>query len=390
MTEQQEKQVDFIVFSDDWGEHPSSCQHLFRHLAENHRVLWVNTIGMRNPRFCRRDLKKIALKVKKMFRGRGKGEKKRPDDLAITVCQPPMLPYSNFCLIRAINRVLVRRVVRQQLRKLGFQAPILVTTVPNSCDSIGHLGERLVVYYCVDDFSQWPGLEKELVRKMEKRLINRADRFIASSQKLYERLKRTGRPAYLLTHGVDLELYRQEPAAEHPLLADIPGPRIGYFGLFDDRSDQSFLLEAAIRLPHVSFVITGQVEADISALSRQVNIHFTGPVAYEALPAMVKGWDGCMLFYRVNDLTDAIQPLKLKEYLATGKPIFVTPIAEALPLNEYLTVVHDVEEFVDRYRFLSGATEPMVTPQLNDFLQRESWQRKSRVFLAKCCENLNL
>src|SRR5208283_5183942 len=174
---------------------------------------------------------------------------------------PPMLPFSELAGVRLINRASVVRSVRNRMAAFGIIDPILVTTVPNACDCIGRCGESGVIYYCVDDFTEWPGLAQKLVRKMEDELIEKSDRLIATSQKLFDRLSKSGKPAYLLTHGVDTEFFQQNIAREHALLDGISRPRVGYYGLFDERSDHALLAELALRMPDVSFVITGRVES---------------------------------------------------------------------------------------------------------------------------------
>jgi len=377
--EKQDTRPCFVVFSDDWGEHPSSCQHIFRYIARKHKVLWVNTIGMRNPRFSLRDARKVILKVGKMLRFDKRDHTGNAGEPPVTVCQPVMLPYSNFSIIRAINKFLVVSSVRRQLLKLHMRSPVIVSTVPNACDFVAELPGERIVYYCVDDFSEWPGLEKQLVLDMEKDLIGKTDCFIATSDKLYDKLKTYGKPTYLLTHGVDLEFFQQRVVREHALLDGIPRPRIGYYGLFDDRTDQAMLAEAARKLPNVSFVITGQVETDIATLEQLPNVYFTGPVSYRELPAMLKGWDACMLFYKINELTNAIQPLKLKEYLAARKPVFATPIAEAVAMEDYVTICPDSDSFKSKFIF-NIYEKKTVNKVNNDFLRKESWEIKSLLF----------
>ncbi len=374
----------FLVFSDDWGEHPSSCQHIFRHLAREHQVLWVNTIGMRTPRLTLGDARKVVYKAKKMLLGAQKGEKaSAPQELRLRVYQPPMLPFAANPLVRKYNKAVVVRGVRRELQRAGIDRPILVSTVPNAGDYVGSCGESRVVYYCVDDFTEWPGLDHRLVREMERELIGKADVFIATSEKLRRRLAAAGKPTCLLTHGVDPDFFRRRAEGEHALLAHIPRPRVGYFGLFDERSDLHMLRKVASALPGISFVITGRVEADISALRELPNIHCTGPVPYAELPMLVQGWDACFLLYVRSTLTDAISPLKLKEYLATGKPVFCTPLPEARALAPFLHFASSAEEWIEGLRgLLSG--ERMDSAEgaaaRMDFLAGESWQRKAAIF----------
>lgn len=378
----------FIVFSDDWGEHPSSCQHLFRRIARSHRVLWVNTIGMRNPSLRWGDFRKAVKKVRKMFfRSDGLGGNLNSSG-NISVCQPPMLPYSNFKWVRLLNRFFVKTVVSGRLEKLSISDPVLVTTVPNASDYLGFLGEKLTVYYCVDDFAEWPGMNKEFVQSQERKLVNKADVFVATSDELYERLSIYRKPTYLLTHGVDLDLFSTATSCEHECLNGIPRPRVGYLGLFDKRSDQTMLVETSKRLPDYSFVITGPVDVDISLLKALPNIYFTGAVSYEDLPSVAKGLDVLFLPYLVNKLTRSISPLKLKEYLATGKPIVSTPLAEVFKAKDYIFIGSSVDEITDAITHCLVAPISECIEKKRSYLQQENWQVKADQLVEICKSKL--
>jgi glycosyltransferase involved in cell wall biosynthesis len=372
---------DFIVFSDDWGEHPSSCQHLFRHISRDHRVIWVNTIGMRDPKWSPGDFRKILLKVSKMLRG-GRARHGSEDRAAnVHVIQPMMLPYSGLAMIRAFNRWSVIRSVRALAARLGFEAPVVVSTVPNACDVVDAFDARKIVYYCVDDFSLWPGLNRPLVERMEDRLIGKADRLLATSRRLYSRLVGSGRDVTLFSHGVDLELFGSPAAALHPLLAKVPAPRVGYFGLFDERSDQALLAGVAEAMPKVSFVFTGPVNVKTAVLRRLSNVHFTGPVPYAELPSVIFGLRVLLIPYKVERFTDAISPLKLKEYLATGMPVISTSLAEALAHEPYLHLADGVEAWTAAVHAALSGTLPHQR-SARAFLEGDSWVAKARQLLA--------
>jgi hypothetical protein len=373
----------FVVFSDDWGEHPSSCQHLFRHIARTHATVWVNTVGMREPRLTSTDFRKALQKLRKMaLKDRSRaGGKEQTDELKLTVCQPPMLPLPRVPGVRLFNQVSVARTVRRKLTELRIERPILITTVPNGGDYVGTLGEKRVVYYCVDDFAQWPGLASSAVRAMEEDLLRKAEVFVTTSEKLSRRISLTGKPTHLLTHGVDMEHFAHRPVKEHPVLMGIPKPRVGYFGLMDERFDQELLLRVAEMLPNISFVITGRVEVDTHPLDTLPNVYFTGQVPYEALPSVVAGWSACLLPYVQNELTEAINPLKLKEYLATGKTVISTPLPEAKKLEPHATCCSGPEEWG---KVLTSAIETGQRPipdTLRTLLAQESWAAKAIIFL---------
>ena len=377
------RRPDFLVFSDDWGEHPSSCQHIFRHIAKDHRVLWVNTIGMRNPTLSWTDARKVFVKVSKMF-GKTREPAAPGRERNITVCQPFMLPGSRSRAVRAFNARSVTRTVSTMMASLGMDDPIFVTTVPNASEYSELLHGRKVVYYCVDDFSLWPGLDSDVVREMEARLIARADCLIAVSDTLFQRLSRSGKPARLLTHGVDLEMFSTAVVSELPCLSNIPRPRVGFFGLIDGRMDWELLIPLAKRMPEASFVFAGPVDASAGELPRVENIHFVGRVAYRELPEFVAGLESLILPYRTGALAEALSPLKLKEYLATGRPIVISPIGEAQQWSGAMSIASTVEEWSDALR--SGRRGGNLTEHSRVIidLSRDSWEQKSLEFQEMC------
>ncbi len=375
--------MSFVVFSDDWGEHPSSCQHLFRHIIGRYPVLWLNTLGMRTPTLTWSDLRKAYRKLARMVGG-GPSPGAPAAGPRPTVCQPFMLPFTAVAGVRSLNRFSVVRAVRKAGRALDLRSPIVVSTVPNACDYVSGLNAAKVVYYCVDDFSTWPGLQHDLVRRMESQLIGRTDVLLATSQHLYRRLAATGKPVHLLTHGVDLDLFSQEASAEHECLREIPRPRVGYFGLFDERSDQELIAALAARMPEVAFVIAGPVVTDVERLRRLANIHFTGPVRYERLPALIRGLGALIIPYAVNEASNSISPLKMKEYLATGRPVVSTPLAEALLQRPHVTVAASVDEW--QAALTEGLSVDIAARRrvMLEVLRGESWVEKAATFLDIC------
>lgn len=379
------KNNNFLVFSDDWGEHPSSCQHIFKNIAIDNSVVWVNTVGLRQPSLSINDIGKAYLKLFKMInRRKRKGKSDINKGLNITVEQPFMLPFPDKQWVRRFNRKNVVSRVRQTLFKNNIKSPIMIITSPNACDFIGFCGESKVIYYCVDDYSNWQGMDKNIVLDMEISLIKKADVLVATSQSLLERMQQYGREGTLLTHGVDLDLFSKAISAEHGKLDAIPSPRVGYFGLFDGRNDKKLIKNLARQMPDVSFVITGSIDTDISELKAENNIFFTGSIPYNELPQMAKGYDLCMLPYKVNELTNAIQPLKIKEYLATGKPVISSPIAESLKLQKFVEIAGSVEDWENVIRSKFSSLSLTECKERDEFLKNESWQVKSQQFINLC------
>ncbi len=198
-------QQTIVIFSDDWGRHPSSCQHLAKRLLQRHRVLWVNTIGMRTPQFNLLTLLRGFEKIRQWLRPKPAEAESLPANL--DVLNPKMWPWMRSRFDRALNRWLLKRQLLPRLQALE-PAAVAVTTVPIVADLVGVLPVKRWLYYCVDDFSQWPGLDQAAMDQLERELVARVDTCVAVSETLQDRLMSMDETSHLLTHGVDADFWK--------------------------------------------------------------------------------------------------------------------------------------------------------------------------------------
>src|SRR5262249_6585831 len=148
-----------VVFSDDWGRHPSSCQHLVRQLLPHRNVTWVNTIGTRPPRLDGTTARRAAGKLRQWFVGPARPDASEESPAAQpdpppAVCSPKMWPSFKSRFARGLNRKLLLRALRPAVEGLPAK-PVVITTLPLVADLVGDLPAARWIYYCVDDFSQW-------------------------------------------------------------------------------------------------------------------------------------------------------------------------------------------------------------------------------------------
>src|SRR5262249_14319840 len=148
-----------LVFADDWGRHPSSCQHLVRRLLAKHPVCWVNTIGTRVPQFDLATLRRGLGKLRQWLRPRRSGLRvPLPENLR--VLNPLMWSWLRSGCDRRLNRTLLSSQLGAAMRNVTT-APVAITTLPIVADLMGVLPVQSWVYYCVDDFGRWPGLDQK-------------------------------------------------------------------------------------------------------------------------------------------------------------------------------------------------------------------------------------
>ena len=360
-----------IVFSDDWGRHPSSCQHLIRELLPRYRVDWVNTIGTRRPNLSLHDLKRIGEKLRSWTQKPKSTEAQIALPENLTVHSPVHWPGFKNRLERNLNLTFFMRALKQLIRPEDPPTAV-ITTASIPADLACARPDLNWVYYCVDDLSEWPGLDGESLLRLERDMLPHVKSFVSVSENLQARLRGLGHESKLLTHGIDLDHWRSEststPNAEPVAL---------YWGHADRRLDSPSCLALAGRMK--LRMIGPQTDVDPELLAHQ-NIEWVGPVDYARLPQEAASADVLVMPYAELPVTRAMQPLKLKEYLATGMPVVATKLPATEPWADALDLTNDAEEFARLALERAGAPLSAEQSAARERLEQETWTRKARIF----------
>ncbi len=372
-----------LVFADDWGRHPSSCQHLMQQLLVHHDVYWVNTIGTRSPRLNWATVKRGAEKLRQWLQPARANAVTAAEHESIhppIVLNPRMWPWFGSEFSRRLNRALLRRQLLPLLQSLSVP-PIAVTTLPITADLIGELPVQRWVYYCVDDFGQWPGLDQASLRRMDDWLIKRADVLIAVSETLRDRIRSLGREATLLTHGVDHAFWAGGSDMSLPAeLDELARPLVVFWGLIDRRMDLAFVQELSAVLAHGTILLVGPRNEPDPALLSLPRLVYHPPLPFSMLPRLAREAGVLVMPYADLPVTRAIQPLKLKEYLATGRPVVVRSLPATRPWADCLDLAEDAKSFARLVvrRLKEGVPAEQIRARAG--LQEESWEAKAALF----------
>ncbi len=212
------------------------------------------------------------------------------------------------------------------------EPPVAITKIPIVADLMGCLPVRHWVYFCVDDFSEWPGLDRTALGRMEELVIARADRLVTVSEVLQQRLTRLGRQANLLTHGVDFTFWQTNTGAEPlPGVTKWERPWIVFWGVIDRRMDTAFVRRLAEEMTEGTILLAGPEAEPDPALIGCRRVVRLGPVPFAQLPRLAREAAVLIMPYADLPVTRAMQPLKLKEYLATGRPAVVRDLPATRP-----------------------------------------------------------
>jgi glycosyltransferase involved in cell wall biosynthesis len=364
---------DIICFAHDWGGDPTSKTHIMRLLAKKSRVLWVNSIAMRRPVASKSDARRLITKLRRAFAGCVEVE---PN---IFVVNPLVLPLPGSALAQRLNGVLLERSLRRTLSKLSFARPILWTFLPTMNRLVGRLGERLLVYHCVDKYSEFSGVPRDAIVAMERDLVKRADLVFTSAARLLEECRPLNPHTHFITHGVDTAHFGRALDPQTPVPDDLAGirkPVAGFFGLIADWVDLPLIRSLARERPDWSFVLIGKAATDLAPLQGLSNVHWLGQKPYTELPGYCRGFDVALIPFVQNELTLRVNPLKLREYLAAGLPVVSTPLPEISRYDGLVRLATRREEFIGGIEAALAERSPELAGRRFEAMRGESWEAR--------------
>ena len=246
-----------------------------------------------------------------------------------------------------------------------------------------HLSPRAVIYDCMDELSAFKGASA-LLRAREFELMQRASLVLTGGQSLYEAKRHLHSNIHPFPSSVDVSHFAQARTitAEPDDQAAVPRPRLGYFGVIDERMDLALLDGVAAARPDWQIVMLGPVvKIDIASLPRRPNLHYLGAKGYDELPHYVAGWDVALLPFARNEATRFISPTKTPEYMAAGKPVVSTSIADVVRPYGRLGLVRiadDMQSFVSACEAAMTEDPDERTGRAEAFLRHTSWDETWR------------
>jgi glycosyltransferase involved in cell wall biosynthesis len=243
--------------------------------------------------------------------------------------------------------------VRRAVKRAGFVNPIFWVFQFSAEPVISNLEPELVVYECAEEWYHYetrPQI-RQYIKETDQEMCRRADVVFVPSQALFESKKAHNEQTFLVPWGVDTELYGRTSDPNTPIPRDIQHlnhPIVGMFGMLDGRRLHIELLnQLATRHPDWNIVLVGRCmpNLDRGPLKELPNVHWPGFKDVAELPGYCKAYDVCIIPYIINEFTSSIMPLKLVEYLATGKPVVTTALPAADDFRDLIHVADTIEEF---------------------------------------------
>jgi protoporphyrinogen oxidase/glycosyltransferase involved in cell wall biosynthesis len=275
----------------------------------------------------------------------------------------------------------------EYLQDFGIDDYIAWFYTPMALPLLAQLAPRAVVYDCMDELSAFKFAPRQMLQR-ESALLKRADLVLTGGPSLFEAKRGLHRNVHCLPSAVDAEHYApgtprgDDPEAQR-LLAGVPRPRLGYFGVIDERFDIDLLRALAAAGDGWQIVLAGPVvKIDHSELPHAASIHWLGQQPYERLPHLVAQWDVCLLPFALNASTRFISPTKTLEYMAAEKPIVSTPVHDVLKLyGDAVEIAAGPEAFIAACRAaLAESDESRIAriARMRGHVERTTWNAAAR------------
>jgi len=323
-----------------WRRNQFLCSGLARRFPDS-KILFVGLARDFSNAVRRRDFSDLGHKALQAV----------PDYPNIWITRAPKLAPDTLAGGRRWNERMFRAHVRKMARRLDLQRPLLWLNPHDAVHLAGRLNERALIYDITDDWAlaDFSAPQKALIEAQDRRLCRLADLVVVCSQALYDSRKSLTEHLLLLPNGVDVAHYQAaETAPQSTLSSSVP--IFGYTGtLHDERVDAQLIVALARAFPAGRVCLIGPnllSRQTQQLLNAQPNIELRGPVPYSQIAQAMRPFDVCIVPHRESAFTQSLNPIKLWEYLACGKPIVSTPVAGFVDYPHLVHLASGAPEFV--------------------------------------------
>lgn len=273
----------------------------------------------------------------------------------------------------------IQDLINQVLKEYDIENYINWYYTPMALQFTDHLNPEKIIYDSMDELSAFRFAPPHLL-ELEERLFKIADVVFTGGNSLYEAKKNRHHNIHAMPSSIDKAHFGKARKIQHEPEDQMPigFPRLGFFGVVDERFDIELLREVSAQRPEWQFVIIGPVvKINPDDLPQAHNIHYLGPKTYTELPQYIAHWDIALILFALNESTEFISPTKTPEYLAAGKPVISTPIKDVVqPYGNagLVQIVNDADSFIAAAaKILDDTEKEHWLSMVDHFLENDSW-----------------
>ncbi len=349
MINENDKSIIHFSGDDFWYANPRSRFHVMNAYHKiGYKILWINPIGIRFPSIKKKNFgRKIIRKAKSLSKLLRKYKEN------FYVYTPFLIPIFREGFVLSLNKILLKTQLRVLKIILNIHDPIIFFTTPAFGYAFNYVKRNKSIYYLTDQYVLYRELtekNKKYLEKFDKILYGNCDVILCSSSKIYSDMKsKREKAVYYFPHKVDFNLFQMaKNSTDIPEdFKNIAKPVIGYYGTLTDSNDWDILEYCINNRPNYSFVFIGQKDILLPEIESKSNVFFLGKKEYQEIPAYGNLFDVSIMFWIRREWIKNCSPLKLKEYLALGKPVVSTYIEELeLLYKDIIYISKNKEEFL--------------------------------------------
>jgi glycosyltransferase involved in cell wall biosynthesis len=249
----------------------------------------------------------------------------------------------------------------------------------------------LTVYNPVDRYYAFPFVNSTKIRSYERKIAEKADVIICTSEAIKKDLSPYNENCFTVTHGVDFDHFNAAINSDI-IPKDIMGirqPIIGFFGGLADWVDYDLIFDVAAGFPYVNIVLIGKKSIGLGPLESLPNVHFLGFKDFKILPVYLKQFTVCLIPYVINERLMAVDPIKLREYLALGKPVVSVDLPEVKKVESLVYIGENKKDFLNKVRVAMEENNPFLVRERIREARRNDWSIKTEIISKIICENLS-
>lgn len=364
-----------------WDSYWLSLHQYMVRLAQTHRVLFVNRpVALPSA---------IAHGARKGTEDRAiaRGSVRHVDERLYVADPPPALPLRFERPVTMANQAVRGSFVARAARGLGFERPLLWIHDIDGSRIVERLDPWVSLYWVTDDHPTGPAFRANrtnrvaAMRARERELLRSVDLVLTTAPQLRDAKASFNSNSHCVAHGVDTGLFARAANPETrpaPPFRAIRGPIIGFVGQINERLDRELVRLVARAHPEWSIVFVGPVlrDLDLGPLRALQNVHFLGPVNLNRLPEFLRPMAVCTVPFLVNEHTRTMNPLKVLEYLAAGKPVVATPLPALRAYGPHIALASGPEEFATAVEQALGEDDEVRRRSRAEFAGRNSWESR--------------
>lgn len=291
----------------------------------------------------------------------------------------PIIPFSlrRYPTLNKLYLFLIYLNLKRLIRKLEFKDIILFLYSPYCEFFINKFNEKLSIYDCCDEHSELVGKRlKNKIKNLEGILLKKIDIVITTSENLFIKKSKFAKNTSLIPNAVDFNHFNSAFTNNFERPIDLPSsPIIGFFGAIKEWIDLELIYFTCEKIKNVNFVLIGSLDKGSDKISNP-NLYFLGHKEYKILPQYLKHFDVCLLPFKINELTKSVSPIKMFEYMASGKPIVSTNLPEPAKYGDIIYVAENREDFVKKIELALDENDQNLVQKRIQIAIENTWDRR--------------